>query len=135
MKTRHIILCALLAPLLLLTAAAGAKTQKERQIQPCEERGSQAEASGCARREFQAADAELNKAYNRLAGILDAGEKALLKTSELAWLKYRDSNCTFESSQYAGGTMRPMVESFCLTRVTRARTAELKEQFEQRSDK
>lgn len=134
MKTRHIILCALLAPL-LLTAAAGAKTQKERQIQPCEERGSQAEASGCAHREFQAADAELNKAYNRLAGILDAGEKALLKTSELAWLKYRDSNCTFESSQYAGGTMRPMVESFCLTRVTRARTAELKEQFELRSDK
>ena len=134
MKMRNIILCALLAPL-LLTAAAGAKSQKERQIQPCEGHGSQAEASGCARREFQAADAELNKAYNRLAGILDAEEKALLKTSELAWLKYRDSNCTFESSQYAGGTMRPMIESFCLARVTRARTAELKEQYELRSDK
>ncbi|HEX8335901.1 MAG TPA: lysozyme inhibitor LprI family protein [Pyrinomonadaceae bacterium] len=131
MKTRKVILCALLAPL-LVTAAAGAKSQKERQIQPCEERGSQAEASGCAHREYQAADAELNKAYNRLAGILDAEEKALLKTSELAWIKYRDSNCTFESSQYAGGTMRPMIESFCLTRVTRARTAELKEQYELR---
>jgi uncharacterized protein YecT (DUF1311 family) len=131
MKTRTTMLCALLAAL-LLTAAAGAKTQKERQLQPCEERGSQAEASGCARREFQAADAELNKAYNRLAGVLDAEEKALLKASELAWIKYRDTNCTFESSQYAGGTMRPMIESFCLTRVTRARTAELKEQYELR---
>jgi uncharacterized protein YecT (DUF1311 family) len=131
MKTRKIILCALLAPL-LLAAAAGAKTQKERQIHPCEGNGSQAEASGCAHREYLAADAELNRAYSRLAGILDADEKALLKEAELAWIKYRDSNCTFESSQYAGGTMRPMIESFCLARVTRARTAELKEQYDLR---
>ena len=131
MKTSRIILCALLAPFLL--TAAGAKTQKQRQIQPCEERGSQAEASGCAHREYLAADAELNKAYNRLAGTLDAEEKALLKESELAWIKYRDSNCTFESSQYAGGTMRPMIESFCMSRVTKARTAELKEQYEVRN--
>ena len=130
MRTRRIIACALFT--LLLLTAAGAKTQKEREIHPCEGYGSQAEASGCAHREFQAADAELNKAYNRLAGILDADEKALLKESELAWIKYRDSNCTFESSQYAGGTMRPMIESFCMARVTKARTAELKEQFELR---
>jgi uncharacterized protein YecT (DUF1311 family) len=127
---RRIALCVLLAPILL--SAAGAKAQKERQIQPCEGQGSQAEASGCAHREYLAADAELNRAYTRLAGILDAEEKALLKESELAWIKYRDSNCTFESSQYAGGTMRPMIESFCLTRVTKARTAELKEQYELR---
>ena len=130
---RRIALCALLLPILL--SAAFAKTQKERQTQPCEGYGSQAEASGCAHREFQAADAELNKAYNRLAGVLDAEEKALLKASELAWIKYRDSNCTFESSQYAGGTMRPMIESFCLARVTRARTAELKEQYELRNSR
>jgi uncharacterized protein YecT (DUF1311 family) len=131
MKTRRTALCLLLLPLLL--SASGATAQKQRQIQPCEERGSQAEASGCAHREYLAADAELNKAYNRLAGILDAEEKALLKASELAWIKYRDSNCSFESSQYAGGTMRPMIESFCLTRVTRARAAELKEQYELRN--
>ena len=122
----------LLAPLLL--AAAGASAQKQRQIQPCEGRGSQAEASGCARREFQAADAELNRAYNRLDGILDAAEKALLKQSELAWIKYRDTTCAFESSQYAGGTMRPMIESYCLARVTKARTTELREQYELRSN-
>jgi uncharacterized protein YecT (DUF1311 family) len=130
MRTNRIIACALLT--LLLLTAAGAKTQKQREIQPCEGNGSQAEASGCAHREYLAADAELNKTYNRLAGILDADEKALLKESELAWIKYRDSNCTFESSQYAGGTMRPMIESFCLARVTKARTAELKEQYELR---
>lgn len=130
MKKRAIILCALLVTVFL--AAAGAKTQKQRQVQPCEGEGSQAEASGCARREFQAADAELNKTYGRLTGILDAEEKSLLKEAELAWIKYRDTTCVFESSQYAGGTMRPMIESFCLARVTRARTAELKEQYELR---
>ena len=124
------ILCALLV--LMLLTVVGAKSQKQRQIQPCEERSSQAEASACAYREYQAADAELNKVYNRLAAALDAEDKALLKASELAWIKYRDSNCTFESSQYKGGTMRPMIESFCLTRVTKARTAELKDQFELR---
>jgi uncharacterized protein YecT (DUF1311 family) len=125
---KRIILCALLVSLSL--SAAGAKTQKPRQIQPCEEKSSQAEASECAYHEYQAADADLNKVYARLALKLDADGKALLKVSELAWIKYRDSNCAFESSFYKGGTMRPMIESFCLARVTKARTAELKQQLE-----
>ena len=123
---KRILLCALPLP------AASAKTQKQRPAHPCEERSSQAEASACAHREYQAADAELNRVYGRLAGALDAEDKGLLKESELAWIKYRDSACAFESSQYKGGTMRPMIESFCLTRVTKARTAELKEQYELR---
>ena len=125
---RRTALSLLLFPILL--SAVGAKTQKERQIHPCEERGSQAEASGCAHQEYVAADAELNKVYNRLAAKLDAEDRALLKASELSWIKYRDSNCEFESSRYKGGTMRPMIESFCLTRVTKARTAELREELD-----
>jgi uncharacterized protein YecT (DUF1311 family) len=128
MKMKRVILCALLVPLWL--SAAGARTQKQRPIQPCEEQSSQAEASACAYREYKAADAELNKAYGRLASKLEADGKALLKDSELAWIKYRDTTCVFESSFYKGGTMRPMIESFCLTRVTKARTAELKQQLE-----
>ncbi len=127
---KHILLCAVLCAFPL--PAASAKTQKQRQTQPCEERPSQAEASGCAHREYQAADAELNRVYNQLAAALDAEDRALLKASELSWIKYRDTNCAFESSQYKGGTMRPMIESFCLTRVTKARTAELREQLELR---
>jgi uncharacterized protein YecT (DUF1311 family) len=127
------VLCALLVSLCAaVTVWAGARAQKERQIQPCESRGSQAEASACAHEEYKAADAELNKIYGRLAGVLDAEDKAALKESELAWIKYRDTTCVFESSQYKGGTMRPMIESFCLARVTKARTAELKEQYELR---
>src|SRR5215212_7937624 len=126
---KRTVLCALLVS---LCAGVGARAQKERQIQPCEGNGSQAEASACAREEYKAADAELNKVYGRLAGVLDAEDKASLKESELAWIKYRDSTCAFESSQYKGGTMRPMIESFCLARVTKARTAELRDQYELR---
>ena len=127
---KRTIVCGLLVALCVTTAFA--KTQKQREIQPCESRGSQAEASACAHEEYRAADAELNKVYGQLAGVLDAEDKASLKESELSWIKYRDATCVFESSQYKGGTMRPMIESFCLTRVTKARTAELKDQFELR---
>jgi uncharacterized protein YecT (DUF1311 family) len=128
---KRTISCALLVAL-CVAAAAGAGAQKQRQTQPCEGRGSQAEASACAHEEYKAADAELNRVYGQLAGVLDAEDKAALKESELAWIKYRDAACVFESSQYKGGTMRGMIESFCLARVTKARTAELKDQFELR---
>jgi uncharacterized protein YecT (DUF1311 family) len=124
--------CLLLAALCAAAAVAGARAQKERRIQPCEGNGSQAEASACAHQEYKAADAELNKVYGQLAGVLDAEDKASLRESELAWIKYRDATCAFESSQYKGGTMRPMIESFCLARVTKARAAELKDQYELR---
>lgn len=88
----------------------------------------QFEMNQCAHRQYEAADAELNKAYNQLAGKLEADGKARLKEAELAWIKYRDTNCDYESSLYAGGTMRPMIESYCLERMTKARTLELREQ-------
>ena len=130
----RIVLCALLVALCAaaVTVGAGAKAQKQRETHPCESRSSQAEASRCAYEEYKAADAELNKVYGQLAGVLDAEDKASLKESELAWIKYRDTTCVFESSQYKGGTMRGMIESFCLARVTKARTAELKDQLELR---
>ena len=128
---KRTLLCAL-ALVSLTLAAPAAPAQKERKIDPCEGYGSQAEASACAYKKYKAADAELNKVYGQLAAVLDAEDKAALKESELAWIKYRDSTCVFEASQYKGGTMRPMIESFCLERVTKARAAELREQFELR---
>lgn len=130
---KRTISCALLVALCAAVAVAfGAAAQKQRQTQPCESSGSQAEASACAHEKYKAADAELNHVYGQLAGVLDAEDKAALKESELAWIKYRDTTCVFESSQYKGGTMRPMIESVCLERVTKARAAELKDQFELR---
>ena len=125
---KRIVPCLLLV--LLLLSAAVAKMQKQRQTNPCENAPSQYEANQCAHREYVAADAELNKVYNQLAAKLDAAEqRAQLKAAELAWIKYRDENCTFEGLFYKGGTMRPMIESFCLAHVTKVRADELREQL------
>ena len=116
--------------LLLLAGAAGAApAQKGRETHPCEGHGSQAEATGCAHREYQAADAELNKVYRQLMSKLDAEQQEFLKKAETAWIKYRDADCEYEDSFYAGGTMRPMINYFCMARVTTARTAELRLQI------
>jgi uncharacterized protein YecT (DUF1311 family) len=113
--------------LLLLAGAApaAAPRQKGREIHPCESYGSQAEATACAGKEYRAADAELNRVYKQLMSKLDAGQQGFLKKAEAAWINYRNANCDYEDSFYAGGTMRPMITAFCMARVTRARTAEL----------
>ena len=122
-----------LLPCLCLLAVATAPAQKKRPAakDPCPGANSQYELNQCAHKEFEAADAVLNRIYNQLASNLDEGARAKLKEAELAWLKYRDANCEFVSSEYEGGTMRPMVHSFCLADMTRARTAELKGQLKE----
>ena len=65
--------------------------------------------------------------------LLDAEEKAQLKETETAWIKYRDLNCEFVADQYKGGSIRPMIHGLCLADVTRNRTAELKNQIKDRS--
>jgi uncharacterized protein YecT (DUF1311 family) len=113
-----------------LVCFAGAAAQKQKQAEPCPGAQTQYEMDECAHKEFVAADAELNRAYNQLAAKLDdAEQRAQLKTAELAWIKFRDENCTFEGLFYKGGTMRPMIESFCMADVTRKRTAQLREQI------
>ncbi|HEV2863148.1 MAG TPA: lysozyme inhibitor LprI family protein [Pyrinomonadaceae bacterium] len=122
--------------LLLVAGAAGvAPAQKGREIHPCEGHGSQAEATACAGKEYRAADAELNRVYKQLMSKLDAGEQDFLKKAETAWIKYRDAQCEYEDSFYAGGTMRPMITAFCMARVTKARTAELRLQLKNLEDR
>ena len=125
---KRVVPCVLLS--LLLLSATGAKTQKRSQAGPCENAQTQYEMDECAHKELVAADAELNRVYNQLAAkIDDAEQRAQLKTAELAWIKFRDENCTFEGLFYKGGTMRPMIESFCKADVTRTRAAQLREQI------
>jgi uncharacterized protein YecT (DUF1311 family) len=112
--------CALLFLLVPVARTQGGK-------HPCENASSQFEATECSAREYKQADAELNRVYQQVLKQEDAGGQARLKTAQLAWLKFRDGECEYESGDYIGGTMRPMVENFCLTSVTEQRTGQLKE--------
>jgi len=118
--------------LLLIVSAAFSVSAQEKKPEPCPDAQSQFEMNQCAGKAYKAADAELNKVYQKLAAMLDEEEKAQLKTVETAWLKYRDANCEFVGDQFKGGSIRPMIYAFCLADMTRNRTAELKNQITDR---
>ena len=119
----------LLVPVFLIGAASA---QKPAVQVSCSDPQTQYEMNVCADRKYKAADAELNRVYNRLASMLEDKARAKLKATEVSWLKYRDDNCDYESSLYEGGSIRPLIYSSCMERMTKARTAELREQIEER---
>jgi uncharacterized protein YecT (DUF1311 family) len=123
--TTAMMLCLLLA----LGGAARAQTKKD----PCDNAQTQAEMNECQGREYKKADAALNAVYKQLmTKIDDEGERAALKAAQLAWIKYRDANCEFESYQNKGGTIYPLVYGGCLTVLTRARTTQLRDLLKDR---
>ena len=97
---------------------------------PCKDAQSTFEMKQCAAKKFKQADDELNTVYRRLMAKLDdEGHKTSLKTAQQAWLKYRDTNCEFESYLNRGGTIYSLVVSDCMTVMTTSRTSEMKEQI------
>lgn len=86
----------------------------------------QSEMNVAANAKYKKADAELNRVYKQLMAILDKNEKLLLIQAEKDWIKYRDSHCKFDASQYEGGSIQPLIYSTCLEELTRKRIAEIK---------
>lgn len=60
------------------------------------------------------------------------GYAAATLASQRAWLAFRDKQCAIEGGEYAGGSMQPMIGAQCLARLTRERTAQLKDMMWQR---
>jgi uncharacterized protein YecT (DUF1311 family) len=85
----------------------------------------QAEMNQTAFKNYQIADKKLNETYKELMTFLTIEEKQLLKTAQKEWLKFRDSHCTFESFEYEGGSIKPLIKSTCLEDLTGKRTNEL----------
>jgi uncharacterized protein YecT (DUF1311 family) len=82
----------------------------------------------CAERKFKQATAELKRVRDELYSDLDPRSRMKLRATERAWLRYRKSNCDAEASIYEGGTIQPLIQLRCMTRLTLARAEELKTQ-------
>lgn len=91
----------------------------------CQDARTQTELNTCAAREYRAADAELNRVWQRLMTAADAEQRPLLRTAQRAWVAFRDAHCASEAADFRGGSIEPMLRSLCLADVTRARTAQL----------
>jgi uncharacterized protein YecT (DUF1311 family) len=121
------------AACLLMTIPAFA--QDEPKVD-CDNALNQVEMNFCAHKEWEAADAELNKAYSEAKKSLTAQDADLgpdevkaadrLLDAQRSWLTYRDAHCEVQSFVARSGSMQPMLYSMCLAEVTVNRTKELK---------
>ena len=88
--------------------------------------GTQIELNECADADFRTADAKLNAAYRAITRRLtdDPARRSLVE-AQRAWIRFRDAECAFDTNIYEGGSIRPLMFSVCLKRVTEQRTADL----------
>lgn len=121
-----------MTPLVLLLLAAQPQVD-------CDNAVTQTDMNICAAREYEQADRGLNAAWDRAtrqAKAVDADRAARgeqggvsdrLLRAQRAWLTFRDAHCDAISHRYRGGSIQPLIQSDCLTRITRARTEQLHE--------
>jgi uncharacterized protein YecT (DUF1311 family) len=114
-------------------AATAAQDEVDRE-DPCPDAQTQYELNRCAALARDRADAELNKAYRQLMKNTSGEERAKLRAAQLAWIKFRDAQCDYESVGNKGGSIYPMVASFCLAGVTNDRTKRLQEIIRESSE-
>lgn len=101
----------------------------------CANAVAQMEMTFCAERDWQAADADLNRAYAAARGLMrqiDAnlprdqrGAEENLKEAQRAWITFRDKACAAEGYLMHGGSAEPMVIYGCMAHLTQQRAADL----------
>lgn len=87
----------------------------------CDNPQTQMEMNTCAAIYYQTADRELNQVYQQLSPQM----RSQLTDTQLAWIKFRDTNCEFARSLFEGGTIAPTIHNGCLGGMTEQRTFEL----------
>lgn len=101
----------------------------------CTDSQTQVEMTGCAARAHEAADRDLNIAFQkamaearRMDEYLSDGQipaATLLRDAQRNWIAFRDAACDAESLMARGGTMQSMLFFICLERQTKRRTEDL----------
>ncbi|WP_375472220.1 lysozyme inhibitor LprI family protein [uncultured Nostoc sp.] len=63
----------------------------------------------------------------QLLTTLKSFRKQKLIAAQLAWIKFRDTNCEFQRSRYEGGSIAFTIYFGCLENITKLRTQQLQE--------
>lgn len=82
----------------------------------------------CAERKLKEAAAELKHVSTDHYSDVEPRARAQHRAAERLWLRYRKSNCDAEASHYEGGTIQPLIQPRCMTRLTLDRAGELRAQ-------
>jgi uncharacterized protein YecT (DUF1311 family) len=118
----------------LILASTGIATPDNTTAQPlnCKNPSSNVEYKECARLAYEQADKRLNQVYRQLTARLSKAERKELTDAQLAWIRFRDTNCSFAVYPSRGGTGYGGFLSECLERLTRQRTTQLEEYLRDR---
>src|SRR5215211_5706933 len=120
------------AVIILFIVQAGARARTETGEDPCAPEAQRSpQLMACAERKFKEATAELKRVRAELYEDFEPRSRVKFRAAERRWLSYRKSNCDTEASIYEGGTIQPLIQLRCMTRVTRERAAELKAQIQE----
>ena len=102
----------------MLSAGAGAAVD-------CRNAMTQADMNQCAALDLERENARINASYNAYRRTLAPEAQAQLKEVQLAWIRFRDLACRFESGSSAGGSVNSMAMGRCLQAKTRQRALEI----------
>lgn len=98
---------------------------------PCAGAKSTYASSECWRKQYEQADAELNKVYKEIMGRLPDAEKAKLRESQRAWIPKKEKKGDEAAANAPWHVNDPTMKTIALTEETQARTAELKKAYGQ----
>ena len=117
--------------IILLIVPAGARAQTGTEEDPCAPEAQRSpQLMACAERKFKEAAAELKRVRAELYEDFEPRSRVKFRAAERLWLGYRKSNCDAEASIYEGGTIQPLIQLRCMTRVTLERAGELEAQIQ-----
>ena len=108
----------------ILLAGAPAMLAAQEDEEFCPEGRTQLEMNSCAADELARADTVLNASYQELLRVVEPHRVEAFRAAQRAWIRFRDAECEFEASEFAGGSMEPMIHTLCLAHLTRERTKE-----------
>jgi uncharacterized protein YecT (DUF1311 family) len=70
---------------------------------------------GCIEKAIVATDSAINKQVKKIFVLLPtAGARQTFVRSEKDWVAYRESSCSAQTAQYAGGTLQPLDYAYCV---------------------
>ena len=123
MKLRHGLASTLLVLLLGFVAPPGSGAGKRVPV-------TNGELVEGERDRLEIADNKMNAAYQKLLGILDNEDKAVLREAQRKWVAWRDAQAQFDAHQLKGGKLWQMELSGSKAGLTERRTTELQENYE-----
>ncbi|MFV3412528.1 lysozyme inhibitor LprI family protein [Pseudomonas nitroreducens] len=82
--------------LLSVTVLAAGLLSTDLVLAACEKPRNAFDSVYCLSTEYAQVDRELNNEFGTLRKMLNDGQKAALKKSQIAWIKDRDAQCSYE---------------------------------------